>query len=383
MRKKANILFILLAALVLLSACGGGGQESSAATETAETTEPTKSTTEEPTAEPEPTEAMPEETTVMDMAGREVTLPAEINTVFGVNNTASILLYTIVPYKMIGWNIKFSDMAKEFMITECVDLPVLGNLYGSGKKAEPEEIISRSPDVIVLAGTKATDAVIASADDLQKQLGIPVLIVLGKMSSYDKAYEFLGQVFGEEERAAELGSYAKNLVAEITETAAAIPEEDKIGVYYARGDDGLETEFKGSPNEEVLAMVGGENVISVEGDTKSGTVSIEEIMTQDPAVILIGNQGASKNAAYEAVTVSGLWKGIAAVDGGRVMGTPQYPFNWFDRPPTVNRLIGLVWLAEELYPEIYEYDLSEEVTEFFKLFYGVDVTEEQISTLFD
>ena len=72
-----------------------------------------------------------------------------------------------------------------------------------------------------------------------------------------------------------------------------------------------------------------------------------------------------------------------AVDGGRVMGTPQYPFNWFDRPPTVNRLIGLVWLAEELYPDIYEYDLSAEVTEFFKLFYGVEVTEEQISTLFD
>ena len=257
MRKKLNILFIILAALILLSSCGNEVQESSETAEPVETAEPTEVPTDEPTAEPVPTEAIPEEITVTDMAGREVTLPAEINTVFGVNNTASILLYTIVPYKMIGWNISFSDKAKKFMITECVDLPVLGNLYGSGKKAEPEEIISRSPDVIVLAGTKATDALIASADDLQTQLGIPVIIVLGKMSNYDKTYEFLGQVFGEQERAAELGAYAKNLVAKITETAAAIPEEDKIGVYYARGDDGLETEFKGSPNEEVLAMVGG------------------------------------------------------------------------------------------------------------------------------
>ena len=183
--------------------------------------------------------------------------------------------------------------------------------------------------------------------------------------------------------AAELGTYAKNLVADITKTSAVIPEEDKIGVYYARGDDGLETEFAGSPNEEVLKMVGGKNVISVEGGAMSGTVSIEEIIAQDPTVILIGNQGASKNTAYEAIMQSGLWDGISAVDNKRVLGTPQYPFNWFDRPPTVNRLIGLVWLAEELYPDVYDYDLTAEVTGFFKLFYGVDVTEEEINAMFN
>ena len=56
---------------------------------------------------------------------------------------------------MIGWNISFSDKAKKLMKEEAAGLLVLGNLYGSGKKAEPEEIISRAPDVIVLAARKS------------------------------------------------------------------------------------------------------------------------------------------------------------------------------------------------------------------------------------
>ncbi len=382
MKEKLKIITIALSVMVLLSACSSGGEQSTPPSQMAmkETAGPTA----EPAAEPElAEEEMAGDKTITDMAGREVTIPNEINSVFGVNNTASILLYTIVPDKMMGWNIKFTDKAMQFMIAESGNLPILGNLYGSGKQAEPEEIISRSPDIIVLAAIKATDSVLTSADDLQTQLNIPVIVVLGKMKTYDKTYEFLGEVFGVKERTSQLGTYAKRLVNEVTAISADIAEADKIGVYYARGDDGLETEFAGSPNEEVLSMVGGKNVISVKGDAKSGTVSIEEIITQNPEVILIGNQGACKNTAYEAITESGLWDGIAAVDYGRVIGTPQYPFNWFDRPPTVNRLIGLVWLAEKLYPDIYEYDLSAEITEFFRLFYGVEVTEDDISKLME
>ena len=29
---------------------------------------------------------------------------------------------------------------------------------------------------------------------------------------------------------------------------------------------------------------------------------------------------------------------------------PNAPFDWFDRPPSVNRLIGTWWLASILYP---------------------------------
>ena len=50
---------------------------------------------------------------------------------------------------------------------------------------------------------------------------------------------------------------------------------------------------------------------------------------------------------------------------------------------TVNMMgkIWLLWLGQLLYPEYTEYDLQEEVTEYYKLFYGCDLTEEMYQNL--
>ena len=41
----------------------------------------------------------------------------------------------------------------------------------------------------------------------------------------------------------------------------------------------------------------------------------------------------------------------------------------------------MLWLGELLYPEYTEYDLREEVTEYYKLFYGCEPTEEMYRNL--
>ncbi len=45
------------------------------------------------------------------------------------------------------------------------------------------------------------------------------------------------------------------------------------------------------------------------------------------------------------------------------------PFGWFDRPPSVNRLIGVKWLASVLYGEDANYDIPRDTREFYRLFY--------------
>ena len=37
------------------------------------------------------------------------------------------------------------------------------------------------------------------------------------------------------------------------------------------------------------------------------------------------------------------WADIQAVKDGKVYTTPAIPFNWFDRPPNVMRLLGIEW----------------------------------------
>ena len=47
--------------------------------------------------------------------------------------------------------------------------------------------------------------------------------------------------------------------------------------------------------------------------------------------------------------------------------------------PTPSSILGMLWLTNNLYPEKYsEEEYKMDATEFYKKFYGIDVTEEEI-----
>ncbi len=328
--------------------------------------------TQEPTAEP--TEAV-----IEDMAGRSVTVPYKIKTVFGSNNNSTILLYTLASEMMVGWNLKFSDAAKKYLNEDVLDLPVLGNLYGNGKKANAEEIIALAPDIILITDVKIKDKTIAAADEMQDKLGIPVVVVNANLKNYDKAYEFLGGLLGVEEKAAVLMGYYKSAYEDAVKTSASI--EEKVSVYYAMLDDGLTTEFAGSPNAELIELVGGVNIAQSAGGEVSGEVTLEQVLQWDPEAILVGHKGAAMSAGYEVIKTDEIWAEVSAVQNERVISVPRFPFNWFDRPPSVNRILGIKWLAEMLYPDLYDYDLNSEIKEFFNLFYGCELTDTDVENL--
>ena len=71
------------------------------------------------------------------------------------------------------------------------------------------------------------------------------------------------------------------------------------------------------------------------------------------------------------------WAPVAAVRAGRVHLSPKLPFGWVDFPPSVNRLIGLWWLAKILYPDIFP-RTSPLTRDFYTTFYHVTPTDAQI-----
>ena len=74
----------------------------------------------------------------------------------------------------------------------------------------------------------------------------------------------------------------------------------------------------------------------------------------------------------------GFTPSVKAVQAGRVHLSPKMPFGWVDFPPSVNRLIGLWWLAKILYPDLFPEDLNQLTREFYDKFYHVRVTDQQI-----
>lgn len=103
---------------------------------------------------------------------------------------------------------------------------------------------------------------------------------------------------------------------------------------------------------------------------------MEQILKWNPEIVLTLD-----NNFYERTRTDPLWRGIAAVRHGRVYLAPVLPFGWFDRPPSVNRLIGVKWLLSVLYPGHVTIDLRQEAREFYRLFYHIDLSEPQLDEL--
>ncbi|HEX9022661.1 MAG TPA: hypothetical protein VF799_02365, partial [Geobacteraceae bacterium] len=60
---------------------------------------------------------------------------------------------------------------------------------------------------------------------------------------------------------------------------------------------------------------------------------------------------------------------------------PDQPLNWFDRPPSFMRFIGLKWVMNLLYPDHYRIDTVKEAREFYRLFLGVEVSDGEMKVI--
>lgn len=207
------------------------------------------------------------------------------------------------------------------------------------------------------------------------QTGVPVVFVEASLDNIEQSYQMLGDLLNEEEKANHLGEIGKTIVEETKNLAATLDEEQKLKVYYGEGENGLQTNPPQSIHAEVLNLVGAINVADLEQTTGAGLteVSIEQILQWDPDVIVFG-----PHSAYETVMNDPLWQDLRAVQDERVYEVPEGPYNWMGRPPAVNRLLGLRWMGSLLYPEIFNYDLHQEIKEFYKEFYHYELTDDQV-----
>ena len=316
---------------------------------------------------------------ITDMAGRTVKVPVEIDSVFSPTPTAAIYLYTLVPDKLLGWNYELNDVEKSVILDEYEILPN----FGMGDAINYEAVIAEEPTIALNVGT-INDAFISECDALSESLGIPVVAVDGDLMASPEAYRFMGDLFGIEEEAEKLAVYAEETFEDIAEMN--VPEEEKVRIYYGNGEDSLETAPAGSAHAQIIDMVNAVNVADLEiGDGSRVQISAEQLLAWDPDVIVVNGEpkaDMSGNSAAEALLNDPNFASLKAVKEQKVYGTPNAPFSWIDRPAAVNRLVRVRWRSGLIYPDYLNYDVDEEVCEFFELFYHVDLTEEQLEQIY-
>jgi len=377
---------ILPAVMVLTLAAGSitGCSASSAKTETAkesmqsqaETKTAEQSTQAEKTSEAADAAG---EREITDMAGRTVVVPDEIETVFSSSTVTAIFMYTLAPDKLLGWNYELNELEKSIILEEYHDLPN----FGMGDSINYEAVIAADPTIAVNVGT-INDKMISDCDKLSKSLGVPVVAVDGDLSASAEAYRFMGELLGEEEQAEKLASYAEKTFADIEKME--VPEDKKVRIYYGNGEDSLETAPAGSAHGQIIDMVNAVNVADLEmGEGSRVQISAEQLLAWDPDVIVVNGEpkaDTSGASAAEAILANPDYASLKAVQDQQVYGTPNTPFSWMDRPMGPNRIVGIRWLSGLIYPEYLNYNVDEEVKEFFDLFYHVQLTDEKLENIY-
>jgi iron complex transport system substrate-binding protein len=311
---------------------------------------------------------------ITDAAGRAIAIPETVTRVFPAGPPAAILLYTLAPDLLLGW--PRANRAEEcaFMLPEVCGRLEVGRLTGRGNTANLESVLALKPDLILDVGS-TTPTFASLAARVQEQTGIPYALLDGRFDATASTYRLLGALTRRD--AEPLAAYAEKMLETIAARINRVPQEERPRVYYARGPRGLETGLGGSINVETIEYLGARNV-AAERQGGLATVSIEQVLVWNPQVIVTIDRDFAAGVQNDP-----QWKQVEAVSAGRVHLSPKLPFGWVDFPPSVNRLIGLWWLAKIFYPDHFDEDIHALTREFYSLFYHVTPSDADIDRVLD
>jgi iron complex transport system substrate-binding protein len=236
-------------------------------------------------------------------------------------------------------------------------------------------VLKTRPDLILDFGS-VRDTYASLADNVQEQTKIPYILIDGRFGATPAALRLLGDILGLKDRGELLAKYVETTFADIDAVLKTTPDDKRPRVYLARGPDGLETGVVGSINTEIIERAGGRNVAQAAGQSGLVRASMEQVIVADPEIILTWDRN-----FFDRVKRDPLWAGIRAVREARIYLAPTTPFGWIDRPPSLNRVIGLKWLAGLFYPDQLGHDLRETTRAFYRLFYHVDPSDTELDTL--
>lgn len=289
---------------------------------------------------------------------------SDIQRLLAAGPPAAVLLYCLVPQKLLGWPFTLSQEAQAELAPAWRHLPHLGRLSGRGSTLSLETLLALKPDLIIDTGT-LNDLYRSSAERTAKQTGVPYLLIDGDIRLSANTLRALGRLLGVEARGETLALKAQSI---LDQAQALRLHYDTTGqapsFYMSRGADGLETTPRGSIHAQALELCGLRNVVPPLGGSGLGRISPEQLLLWDPDYLF------THDPVFHATAQQApQWSRLRAVREGRFILVPGEPFGWLDMPPGMNRLLGVHWVSQALVPGATAAATQEAVREVFTLFY--------------
>jgi iron complex transport system substrate-binding protein len=309
----------------------------------------------------------------VDDAKRSVELPARVTRVFAAGGPAEILLHTLAPDRLVGRNRVPEGEALEFFPPAYRKPVVIRLLPEVDNPSADAELLKLRTDLYVDYGTIHEDY-IASVEAVQRRTRVPGIILDGALTRIPDAYRRLGSALGVTDRGERLAAAADLFLKKYRGRLASSSAPPRV--YIACSADGFVPCLEDDTAGEQLRWLGGINVAGTRASAPRRPLSIAEIQALAPHVIVTGGAGAAARLRLNA-----QWQAVEAVRQGRVYDWPALPYSWGPRPPSVNRLPGVMWLAYVSEGRTFDAQFDADVRGFFSDFYQVRLTDAQLRRL--
>ena len=314
--------------------------------------------------------------TFTDDSGRTVTIDREITRVAVSGVGAQIVVFALAPDMLVGVTSEWDAGSEVYIAPEYYNLPAIGQLYGGKGNLNLETLLSAAPQIVIDVG-ETKKGIAEDLDALTEQTGIPFVHITMDLATMDETYRRLGELLGREEDAQVLADYCR----EVYDRTVAIGESvQKTRLLYITGETYTGVIAKNSYHSPIIDMLS-DNLAVLESPSSKGTgneTDLEQIMNWDPDMIVFAS-----HSTYDAAQTDPLWQAVRAVAEGNYILVPQMPYNFMGFPPSVQRLLGMTWMAKALYPDAAQYDLYEEIARHYDLFYHCDLTLEMFDALME
>lgn len=252
--------------------------------------------------------------------------------VLAAGQPAALLVWAVARERLMGWPRRPGPAMLAALPASAATLPELGALTTGGAPSNLEAMAALHPKRVIDYGNTGPEYR-ALSDRLRTRLGADWSLIDGALDRTAEALTEAGRLLDAEPRTRELSGLAADILVRWKQAPPG------PAFYYARGHDGLETAFAGALATEVLEGAGWTNLAI--GSRDIGRVSREQVATWDPEAVVTLSRPFATTAAADP-----LWRTRRDGSRRRLLLLPDTPFGWIDRPPSVNRLLGCLWLAD-------------------------------------
>lgn len=275
--------------------------------------------------------------TITDGMNRDVSINTPAQKIVSLAPSNTEILYAINAGDQIVGRDDLSDYPE--------DAKTIQSIGGSMGKLNLEAIVTLKPDLVLAAGIISPEQ-IKSLEDLNL-----TVYFLPNPKSLEELYqniETVGKLTGHVEDATTLNASLKKRVVEI-EKKISSSSQTRPKVFYELDSTEPNKPWTSGPGtfiDLLITKAGGENIGASLTD-EWAQISLEEIVVQDPDIILLGD--AAYGVTAESISQRAGWESLTAVKNNQIFA---FDDDLVSRPGP--RLVdGLETLARLLNPELY------------------------------